>query len=299
MRKETLQHEHNVEGTVEAFGYAETPHSGVRFPVILLAFCIIATIAFAIVAVTEMRGVSTTFAEDGRSGLRLEALRGDIRYLDEAMSMSAQMAASTGDPAWETRYHKLDADLDRTLDETIKLGSSTFHDDMIEQLIKSKSSLLSMTQRAFALVRAGKLKDAKALLNSTDYLRERQIYASGVSIFSAAVHQMSIAQEAHESRQSRFTYAAMLLVASILVGGTALMFRLAKWHRSLLRRVNHERERSSAVLESISDAFFSVDKHWCFLYANKRARGILKVSVEPQLGETLWRTKIADGKSFE
>jgi hypothetical protein len=35
--------------------------------------------------------------------MRLDQLRGTIVHLDEVLTMSAQMAAATGDPRWETR----------------------------------------------------------------------------------------------------------------------------------------------------------------------------------------------------
>lgn len=36
--------------------------------------------------------------------LRLQELRGSIIHLDEVLTMSARMAAATGDPRWEKRY---------------------------------------------------------------------------------------------------------------------------------------------------------------------------------------------------
>ena len=37
--------------------------------------------------------------------VRLERLQGDILHLDEVLTMSARMSASSGDLRWEDRYH--------------------------------------------------------------------------------------------------------------------------------------------------------------------------------------------------
>lgn len=50
-------------------------------------------------------------------------------------------------------------------------------------------------------------------------------------------------------------------------------------------------ERISNILESITDAFFTLDKNWCFAYLNKQSEPILQRSREELLGKIF-------GKSF-
>ena len=40
--------------------------------------------------------------------LRVETLRGSIIYLDEVLTMSLQMAVTTGDAKWKDRYLRFD-----------------------------------------------------------------------------------------------------------------------------------------------------------------------------------------------
>ena len=48
------------------------------------------------------------------------------------------------------------------------------------------------------------------------------------------------------------------------------------------------RERATDILESISDAFFAVDREWRFTYVNRRAEELWAISREDLLGKNLW-----------
>lgn len=53
--------------------------------------------------------------------VRLERLQGDILHLDEVLTMSARMAAASGDLQWEDRYQKYEPKLDRAIVEALDL----------------------------------------------------------------------------------------------------------------------------------------------------------------------------------
>ena len=52
-----------------------------------------------------------------RQSLRIKELQGVIVHLDEVLTMSARMAAATGDLAWERRYRQFDPQLDAAVKE--------------------------------------------------------------------------------------------------------------------------------------------------------------------------------------
>ncbi|HUR97908.1 MAG TPA: PAS domain S-box protein, partial [Pyrinomonadaceae bacterium] len=47
-------------------------------------------------------------------------------------------------------------------------------------------------------------------------------------------------------------------------------------------------ERNSGILESLTDAFFALDKSWCFTYANKQCESLLHRSTEELIGKNIW-----------
>jgi len=62
----------------------------------------------------------------------------------------------------------------------------------------------------------------------------------------------------------------------------------AEERERLLLREQAARESSTAILESISDAFYTVDKDWCFTYVNGKAEEIWGRSREELLGKNIW-----------
>jgi PAS domain S-box-containing protein len=54
------------------------------------------------------------------------------------------------------------------------------------------------------------------------------------------------------------------------------------------RELAEARDRSRAILESITDAFLALDKGWCFTYLNRAAEEILQRSRQDLLGKNLW-----------
>jgi PAS domain S-box-containing protein len=62
----------------------------------------------------------------------------------------------------------------------------------------------------------------------------------------------------------------------------------AEEHERLLAQERGARERTTDILESISDAFYAVDRGWRFTYVNNKAEEMWGRSREELLGENLW-----------
>ena len=59
--------------------------------------------------------------------------------------------------------------------------------------------------------------------------------------------------------------------------------------RQAMEQIRRFAERQSTIFESITDAFFTVDKHWNFIYLNQRSEELLKRSKDELLGQNLWQ----------
>jgi twitching motility protein PilJ len=145
------------------------------------------TITVSIAASLMLFGASTwnvwtiyrSFRTSVTNQFQIESLSGKIVHLDEVLTMSARMAASTGDLKWEKRYRQFEPDLDQAIKQTTQLAP---------QVVKAQSAqtdtanlkLVEFENRAFALVREGKRQEAFNLLLSQDYDAQKQIYAQGI-----------------------------------------------------------------------------------------------------------------------
>ena len=49
-----------------------------------------------------------------------------------------------------------------------------------------------------------------------------------------------------------------------------------------------------STLESMTDAFVSLDKHWCYTYVNKRAAELFGKKAEDLIGKHIW-TEFPEG----
>ncbi|MEP6707094.1 MAG: hypothetical protein ABJC05_06220, partial [Pyrinomonadaceae bacterium] len=80
---------------------------------------------------------------------RSEELQGTIIHLDEVLTMSARMAAATGDPRWEARYRKFEPQLDEAIKEILK----RFPSQTLSEIDAANKQLVEMENHAFTLVR--------------------------------------------------------------------------------------------------------------------------------------------------
>lgn len=76
--------------------------------------------------------------------------------------------------------------------------------------------------------------------------------------------------------------------------------RLDEERELLLAREREARDRVTTILESITDAFFAVDRDWRFTHVNREAERLLKRPREELLGRSLWEEfAAASGTTFE
>ncbi|MFP5245658.1 MAG: PAS domain S-box protein, partial [Thermoanaerobaculia bacterium] len=76
--------------------------------------------------------------------------------------------------------------------------------------------------------------------------------------------------------------------------------RLDEEREQLLAREQESREQVTTILESITDAFFAVDREWRFTYLNGEAERLLRRRRDDLLGRSLWdEFSGAVGSTFE
>ena len=117
------------------------------------------------------RSTRTTMERDSR----IEELGGIIVHLDEVLSMSARMAAATGNSQWERRYRQYEPKLDAAIKEVMKLSPSVQSTEGVSITNKVNIKLMEMENRAFSLVRQNRSSEAKALLFGKEYETQKRI----------------------------------------------------------------------------------------------------------------------------
>jgi signal transduction histidine kinase len=155
------------------------------------------------------------FARVIQQEFRLRSLSDRITYLDEVLTMSAQMNAATGDQTWEQRYRQSEPKLDAAIRESMQIAPETYSSADAKQTDLANQRLVIMENQSFRLVAQGQHNQALALLSSPNYQQEKQNYAEGVARRNQLIQQQlqaSIADYQHSLFWSSFTLALGLLI---------------------------------------------------------------------------------------
>lgn len=222
--------------------------TAIRFPFRLFTVaCLLTTVAFAWFGwiIFDTRRNATRFT--GRLS-RIEQLRGVIVHLDEVLTMSARMAAATGDSRWEERYHHFEPHLDAAIKEAIKFGVSSSNIKAATETDAANIKLVEMENRAFALVRAGRKEEARTVLLSPEYETQKKFCVEGIT---SLVKQ--IRREFQESLRDHQRIDLLSLIAAMVVGGTSFVAWLSaargvrRWRAELLDNFHRRGEAEESL----------------------------------------------------
>ncbi|MBW8015022.1 MAG: PAS domain S-box protein [Planctomycetes bacterium] len=191
----------------------------------------------------------------------IQALRDKIIHFDEVLTMSANMAAATGDKQWEKRYRQFEPKLDAAIKSLEKLAGETFDSKSAVQTDKANVKLVEMENQVFKLVGQGRLDQAQAIISGNDYRRQKELYSDGMQrIASDLENLISSNLESHRKK-------ALISVVSLLV---SLPLLALLWLLVLQNMRRHLKERLLAE-EALKE---SEKKYRGFLEASPDATAV-------------------------
>lgn len=161
----------------------------------------------------------------------IEALIGDLRYLDEAITMSGLMAVESREPAWWARRQTLGAQMNRTFE---RLAASDFgrrEADALRKTAEANNAVRSMGAEAMECDRRGDKARAREILHSDQY-------GAAKAELAQAIKELAEGAREHEARrlQLRFWGLVPTYLLFLAVAAYVLVFR------HLRRRVPSETE---------------------------------------------------------
>lgn len=149
----------------------------------LLGIATVLLIAVILIANDTYKVISATVDKTEK----LVAARNDIQLYDEMLTMSASMAATTGDSSWIDRYNKIEPSLGEAIENAIKYASGEIIKLSITSTDKANSALVDMERLSFSYVRSGDLDSAWKILSGDEYRRQKEIYADGLGKVTKAL----------------------------------------------------------------------------------------------------------------
>jgi len=121
-----------------------------------------------------------------RDQLAIAQAHARIVYLDEVLTMSAYMAAQTGDPSWAERYRAHEPLLRTTIDDTLA-RSQPGEGEHVRSLREANERLVAIETRVLELAGAGRLSEARAEIGGLEYQRWKAQYSRGVESLLDAI----------------------------------------------------------------------------------------------------------------
>jgi len=177
---------------------------------------------------------ATRFIHPRRRNLRLAELRGIIIHLNEVLTMSARMTAATGDLRWERRYRRSEPELDAAIKEAMALAPGTQGSQAAAATNAANIKLVEMENRAFDLVRQGRADEAKMVLFSKEYERQKGIYADGMARFTRGLADTCGKELERQENQALLGMVGVVMAVSLMLVGWFIVFRATrKWQASL------------------------------------------------------------------
>ncbi len=186
--------------------------------------------------------------------LRLQKIMGTIVYLDEVLTMSAQMNAATGDASWEQRYKRFEPQLDAAIKESIHLAPDAYDATITSITDAANLKLVELESQSFDWVRQGKRENAVALLRGPDYTAQKKIYAEGTDKTTIAINQHIQKNQSEFSQNllvsSLISIASLIILLPIWTLILQLLNRYLSDVRSARRSLQHLNEELESRVEA-------------------------------------------------
>jgi methyl-accepting chemotaxis protein PixJ len=221
---------------------------------------LVETITVTIASSLLLTGVSTWniwkvyqgFQNTVSKQFELQQRSGEIRHYDEVLTMSARMAAQTGNPKWEKRYNeyvpKLDASIKYALDSsTDEIRTTASQTDAANQ------ALVKMETEAFTLVQKGNLSGAQSVLFGPEYEAQKAQYTKGNDQVLNSIAQLVQAQIVSYRQELLLSIGFAMAILPVLVGSWLLVL-------AAVRSYIADRQVAQTALQASQDEALAINE---------------------------------------
>jgi PAS domain S-box-containing protein len=188
---------------------------GPRPPYAVLATVLAASMALVAGLGLTMTDVRRHLGTARQQDIHLEDLSSRIRFLDEVLSTSAHLYASTGDERWRARYRAHDPLLAQALRELELISPPVYATSGGADVSAANDWLLSIEARAMDLAAAADTAGALAELTGQEYVAQRRMYADALGRITAAMRE-------HIQSSTAALYRGLWMLVALAAGSVAV-----------------------------------------------------------------------------
>jgi diguanylate cyclase (GGDEF)-like protein/PAS domain S-box-containing protein len=223
----------------------------VRLPMVLLTLALVLTgmvFGWFIWRIEQSKSIAT---------LRQEILTnpektGDsIVYLKEILMMSSRTSAATGDLRWEKEYTQYEARLATKIAEVKTVLPDSVELQSIDRLDTASLALLGMEKKAFMLIRDHHIEQARELLYSLEYEKQKAIFLAEIPNVVGQLNELQKGELASEYQYSnRFISIAIIVFGLSIIAWITAIRNISNSHRKLQISAAEKEQAQAALLKS-------------------------------------------------
>lgn len=188
-----------------AQGAPKRPRPSLKIAVVATALLVVCALATILTATRQ------TLATN-RDELQVQQLCGEIDRLEEVLTMSTWMAATTGEDKWRRRYDDHVGQLAGAIEMLRQVSPMIFDREFGTESDAASRRLVVADGQLHACIRGGDLAAAQAILSGDDYLADKQAYVSASERAKAALTEFVA-----RATSATHAYAAGLIFLTILL----------------------------------------------------------------------------------
>lgn len=207
------------------------------FPLRLFAAAFVISILTSIFSGWQSWQMHERAEEMSKKHMALTEDVGRIMLLDEVLTMSARMAAGTGDFSYEKRYDQFDPQLTTEINEVRAVLPQAEIARFVNETDEANLALVKIERQAFALAHQGRQQEATALLTGDEYMRLKKVYAGGMEKTVNAANSLI-------EKETRHLHSLYLRLATASAIGVLVL--LAAWFFAVRSARNWAAERREA-----------------------------------------------------
>lgn len=180
---------------------------------------------------------------------QIEKFRSEIIHYDEILTMSARMAAATGDTKWVERYKLYEPRLTAAIHQAIALSPGIYRKETDRS---NKIKLLEMEHKAFDLIRAGRGSEAMSILFGDQYETQKKNYLQAIERLNMFLKGQMDAALSVEKSKEYFARISFITVLIMLLLSWLVIIRIARRSQEALIESNYQLSLRTLELDQLT-----------------------------------------------
>ena len=181
-------------------------------------FSLVLALMLAALVGVQVLGVQAQRTADRAANARVR-LAGDvqlIRYYDELLTMSARLAAASGDQTYVQRYRRAVPELDAVIADAMAVVPDAAGREAVDSTAHANQALIALEERDFALLAAGDRAGAYAAVTSNRYATLKMAYRAGMDQAARRLQLSAERQQKDATRRQQMSLALGVGAAALL-----------------------------------------------------------------------------------